>query len=203
MKIPTVFAICVLVALCSAPAVPAAGIKGSAHDFGIDDLASESDLCAVCHVPRKTDLAAPLVPLWDTRASSPFTLYGATRPAVDAPGRSSSASSHCLACHDGIIATDIRHGRMGTSTNRPDAHNQNGSHPVGIIYDARLASQNPSLYDPTARSSGLGGTIDKDLLFDSRLECSSCHDVHAKKGHSVLLRMANARSALCLTCHNK
>ncbi len=41
------------------------------------------------------------------------------------------------------------------------------------------------------------------MLIDGRMECSSCHDVHDRNGHAKLLVKSNARSALCVTCHDK
>jgi predicted CXXCH cytochrome family protein len=58
------------------------------------------------------------------------------------------------------------------------------------------------LFDPTTTPSGLGGTIDADMLFTAKVECASCHDVH-DSGFPSLLVMDNAASALCLTCHDK
>jgi len=35
------------------------------------------------------------------------------------------------------------------------------------------------------------------------VECSSCHDVHNGTGFGALLKVDNAGSQLCLTCHTK
>ncbi|NOY60274.1 MAG: cytochrome C, partial [Calditrichaeota bacterium] len=79
-------------------------------------------------------------------------------------------------------------------------------HPVSFTYDAALASTDGGLYDPTSQTSGLGGTIDADMLYSSKLQCASCHDVHNNHSNGTsghLLVKSNASSALCLTCHNK
>ena len=39
------------------------------------------------------------------------------------------------------------------------------------------------------------------MLFNDRLECASCHDVHNSYNQAGLLVKSNADSALCLTCH--
>jgi len=57
--------------------------------------------------------------------------------------------------------------------------------------------------DPTTTSSGLGGTIDGDMLLANQVQCASCHDVHNAANLNFLLVKDNANSALCLTCHNK
>ena len=61
------------------------------------------------------------------------------------------------------------------------------------------------MQNPETAMSGLGGTIDNDLLIDNKLECSSCHDVHNGAAEDVgnLLVKSNSGSALCLTCHLK
>ena len=48
-----------------------------------------------------------------------------------------------------------------------------------------------------------GSTIKIDMLFGDSLECASCHDVHAANTFSYLLKIDNAGSDLCLTCHDK
>ncbi|MDP2364722.1 MAG: cytochrome c3 family protein, partial [Ignavibacteria bacterium] len=75
------------------------------------------------------------------------------------------------------------------------------------------------LNDPSITPSGLGGTIEDDLLGEGgMLSCTTCHDVHVSRNtqgcigcHSVhpfvtrtlSLRIPNEGSQLCLTCHNK
>jgi len=99
-------------------------------------------------------------------------------------------SKTCISCHDGIVA--------------PDAY---GGNTCGTTILA-LATKDGELYDPSTKLSGLNGstgTINADMLFLNRMECSSCHDVHNKyamPGMKLLVK-DNAGSALCLTCHNK
>jgi predicted CXXCH cytochrome family protein len=76
-------------------------------------------------------------------------------------------------------------------------------HPVSFVYDANLANSDGGLYDPTNTQSGLGGTINEDMLIGAKVQCASCHDVHNGYGNPHLLLKANDASALCLTCHNK
>ena len=80
-------------------------------------------------------------------------------------------------------------------------------HPVSFTYDDSLAVQDGGLYMPSSSPSGLGGTIDEDLLIDSQMECKSCHDVHngpaAAAVNDHLLEITQVQSQLCLTCHDK
>ncbi len=75
-------------------------------------------------------------------------------------------------------------------------------HPVSFLFDAALASADGGLFDPTTQSSGLGGTIDDDMLFSNKVQCASCHDPHDDANWPFLVK-SNAASALCQTCHTK
>lgn len=75
-----------------------------------------------------------------------------------------------------------------------DAKKGAGNHPVGIAYprdDRRYAwvPAGPKLFCD-------------EHQHDCRLYCSTCHNPHTG-GTRALLRMDNARSALCLACHIK
>jgi predicted CXXCH cytochrome family protein len=53
------------------------------------------------------------------------------------------------------------------------------------------------------RISVNGEQIAEDMLFNGRMECASCHDVHNAFNNDELLLKPNGGSGLCLTCHNK
>jgi hypothetical protein len=89
---------------------------------------------------------------------------------------------------------------------------------MGFVYEGVLAAADGALHDPSTRavtvgaggSRSLTGTVASLMLFNGRLECASCHDVHntftAADGVGVgypLLRVSKGGSAICLTCHNK
>jgi predicted CXXCH cytochrome family protein len=123
------------------------------------------------------------------------------------PGQPGGVSKLCLSCHDGSIGIDAFGGSTGVPTKMdPTAAGFVGidlsdDHPVSFAYTAALDTA--GLHDPTTTNSGLGGTIDVDMLFGTNLECASCHDPHRVPGVSKFLRKANTASALCLTCHDK
>lgn len=73
-------------------------------------------------------------------------------------------------------------------------------HPVSFTYDATLASADGHLVMPVSASWVDAGH--KVPLFNSKLECASCHDVH-DDSNSPFLRKNNVGSALCLSCHVK
>lgn len=136
-------------------------------------------------------------------------------------GLSSPDATGCLACHSpdaGIVgagATDFRVFRIGTDLTN--------DHPVGVSF--------PSNNGPGTDFKTPGGTkgstkfydnngnnhMDKDeiRLYDSgagpKVECASCHDPHGVSPgggpggafNATFLRVSNAGSAVCMTCHSK
>jgi predicted CXXCH cytochrome family protein len=175
--------------------------------------------CHNCHLPHKAatpdDPAASWgVPLWSTAQTSDglptFTLYGSetfnalatdiTQP--DGP------SKLCLGCHDGSY---IAFKYMPGSTAIFGPNDLAKSHPVSFTYDSALAARHPkgSLRDPAVATSGLGGTIRKDLLDDhGKMQCTSCHDVHTSGKGEFMLRYdydvaTHTDNILCRVCHDK
>ncbi len=98
--------------------------------------------------------------------------------------------------------------------------NPSSHHPVGIQYPAGLNAK-PNFNQPNGQSAGIAffdsngnGQPDSDeiQLFGASgvatVECASCHREHgnapppAEAAHNRYLRVDNAGSALCVTCHN-
>jgi len=130
------------------------------------------------------------------------------------------SATGCLACHSpnagipGIGAADFTVAALGT-----DLRND---HPIGMPYPAAFFEAT-DFKRPLGISAGTfffdgngNGSIDNGdvRLFDDtgvpKVECGSCHDPHgvpsAGEGsvfRPTFLRVSNASSALCLTCHNK
>ncbi len=182
-------------------------ISGSAHDFSNENWNSSGEICIVCHTPHNADVTVTDAPLWNHEVTSAtFTLYSSAT--LDAAvGQPDGSSKLCLSCHDGTVAVDNFGGRTNgnefVSGDELIGTDLSDDHPVSFVYDATLASTDGGLYDPTTTNSGLGGTIDDDLLIGNKVQCASCHDVHNGSGVADLLRKSNANSAFCLTCHNK
>jgi hypothetical protein len=113
----------------------------------------------------------------------------------------------------------------------PDLHT---THPISFTYDTALAAADGGLENPAtykigdaktnltiqtapvpaswAGTSLSGKTIKQAMLFNDKMQCSSCHDVHRLEGSSptsgILARLsgtdADGRgSLLCRTCHIK
>jgi predicted CXXCH cytochrome family protein len=180
-----------------------AGLAGSAHDFRHLSL-SQDMVCLPCHTTSDTDDAKP--PLWrHERSEAQIIPYESPTGSLDAtiynPG--AGVTGACLSCHDGTIALEASGSMPRISSASKVGLDLRNSHPVGFVYDSFLATKDGGLHDPATTDSGLGGTIEEDMLINGRMECSSCHDAHDRSGQPNMLIKSNARSALCLTCHNK
>jgi len=191
-----------------------AQIAGTAHDFSTESWAPTTNRgCGVCHTTHQS-IQVTSAPLWnhETTVVAGYTLYDSPTfnggSTITDPGASSRL---CLSCHDGTVALENFGGiTTGTTYIDPSAriggvagNDMSTEHPISFDYTDALASSDGGLYPPTTTNSGLGSTIDNDMLFDSRMECASCHDVHNRYGVMHLLKMSNVNSELCLTCHNK
>lgn len=199
--------------LLAAQSVLGGSITESPHDFrGMGWNGGR--ICVFCHTPLEFDAASPGAMWSDRGAPSPYKLYNS--PSVEATRLSPSGNSKvCLSCHDGAIATDRSSGATGSSL-IPAAKNVENTllnhHPVGFLYDREMTSSSGGLFDPGARTVTVGtgeqsrtGTITSTLLFDGRMECSSCHDVHNTftVGTKRLVKSAIDGRTICLACHDK
>jgi predicted CXXCH cytochrome family protein len=190
-------------------------IMGSPHDFRRYPWSRSGEICLPCHAPHYPETLP--APLWNHELSTQtYITYAKTHsPAMDAKvgSQPDGISKKCVSCHDGIVAPDVYGGNTGGTASSLFGENLMGTvpsnnHPISFIYDTALATKDGDLYDPSTKLSGMTGstgTINADMLFLNRMECSSCHDVHNTKAvpGTKLLVKDSAGSALCLTCHNK
>ncbi len=184
-------------------------IEGSAHDLSA--LHADAQICVFCHTPHGADTSVTDAPLWNHEVTTQtYELYNS--PTLDATmEQPSGASRLCLSCHDGTVAVDSYGGNQGVIFLGGDlaigADGLANDHPVSFRYDDSLADIDGELHPPSSAPSGLGSTIDRDLLFNGYMECSSCHDVHngptAAAVNDNLLMITQTGSQLCLTCHDK
>jgi len=167
------------------------------------------------------------LPLWNHSLAgftTTFTMYenGPGAPldgpkALQAFGQMvpGNASLLCLSCHDGSIAVNsygnssqlTESVSSGTTfiTNKyqigKDKYLGN-HHPIGFDYDAvqsvdtEIRNADDAFLTPA--------TSVRDHLFDSHMECATCHSVHntGNTGERLLWR-SDQNSELCLTCHDK
>jgi len=167
---------------------------------------AHSDLfsCDGCHTPHHAELL-PGVPLWNgLETTITFTeMYSSESFDGTIDAQPSGNSRLCLGCHDGA--------NPDYSWMNPDfifgASDLVNSHPISFVYDSALANLDGALKDPSEAST-IGGTILEDLLDpESKVQCSSCHDVHTSGVGEKLLRGydygMNHGPELCRMCHIK
>lgn len=207
---------------CFATVSLAASIVGSDHDFSIStgpppyNTFSGDRICIACHTPHNADVSEPDAPLWNHMVTrTTFTLYAGTGT-LDATdlGQPDGSSRLCLSCHDGTVALDSFGGATGGTHLDAGATSMLGigmenDHPISFTYDAALVAADGALERPTDAGGGqyevIGTTNGTGItlpLFNSKLQCASCHVVH-DPAFIPFLRGSNAGSALCLTCHLK
>lgn len=181
-----------------------AAISGSAHDFS-GQAWSGGRICIVCHTPHHADTTVADSPLWNHAVTTAtFTPYSGNGTLDATVGQPDGVSKLCLSCHDGTVAVDSFGGTTGTVLITGNANlgtDLSNDHPISFTYDAALATADGELTTPQSNS-----TVDGVLpLFNGKLECASCHDVHntASAGNPSLLLDTTAGSALCLRCHVK
>ena len=185
-------------------------ITGSAHDFSSVAWAPTNDqICVVCHTPHLAMNVAD-APLWNHELSvATYTLYDSPTFDGTVGADLSSSSKLCLSCHDGTVALANFSGTTGVGTSIAatalvgSGGDMSNDHPISFTYNDALAITDDGLRPPTTTNSGMGSTITNDMLFLNMMECASCHDVHNQLGFPSLLKINNAASALCLTCHAK
>jgi hypothetical protein len=160
---------------------------------------------------------------------------------VGAPSGASLACLSChdgtLAVNEGIGGGFLGGGSVSSGPIDPSAQigpDLHVVHPISFTYDAALATADGGLENPTTYKIGdpktaltystapvpaswsgtslTGKTIDEALLFDHKMQCSSCHDVHKLEGSApssgILTRISGndaggKGSTLCRTCHIK
>jgi len=193
---------------------PGTGVAGTVHDARVYFVSDQ--VCIQCHAPHNTGTERPL---WNHAMSTAnYTLYGSSTMNA-ASGQPGPMSKLCLSCHDGTVGISdyggspvgpggIRFGRGDKAYIATDLRND---HPVGIAYDTALATSDRGLADPATKSVTIGtvksrtGTIASMMLYDGKVECPSCHDVHNiyTAGNKGLVKVGLTGSSLCLQCHTK
>jgi len=186
-----------------------AGMAGTKHDFTSQGWSGGS-ICAPCHTPHNANTAITGAPLWaHATTAATYTLYSSPTMNATVTQPTNYASKLCLSCHDGTVALDSFGGKTGTSfisAANKTGTDLRGTHPIGIVFNAALATADKGLFNPDTKTIPTGDTVTKGMLFGTgALECASCHDVHntVSAGNTFLLRVTATGSALCLTCHNK
>ena len=200
-----------------------AAVTGSSHDLSAE-IASLDDVCSICHAPHSNVNNPADGMLWN-HIDGTITSYAVySSLTMEAPGGQPGPTSLlCLSCHDGSVAVDS-FGIKGTARTgtlfidnaaftQAGGLNQMGAalsddHPIGMTYNVADGELNATTTGLSFNDGATSGTV-ADLLFGAgTVECASCHDVHntqssAGANGEGLLRVSNAGSGLCTTCHAK
>lgn len=170
-------------------------VRGTVHDLasvqrrrgGAAGVTTGS--CMFCHAryPQTTDPGIPVGSVTTYRMYDSPTMDAAT------PAGPTGTSLACLSCHDGVVAGQAFGGEgMSLGTDLRD------DHPISIEYDPAG--------DPGLRSAEEVTEMGLKLFMEDgflRVQCGTCHDPHDGSVGNAFLRIDNAGSRLCLTCHNK
>lgn len=143
--------------------------------------------CHSCHIPHNAS-TMPGVPLWNgSETVTSFTMYSSHTFQAAIDGQPSGSSRLCLSCHDGASPRYV----WMADTRKFEAGELVNSHPISFLYDSALVAADGHLKDPSQPST-LGRTIGEDLLDgESKVQCSSCHDVHMSGVGEYMLRGYN------------
>ena len=186
--------------------IQAGSIINSTHDFSTSEQ-NNGEVCIYCHTPHNANGSTTVLWNRDLKDPSVYTLYNSST-LEEQPVGPGSVSLLCLCCHDGIISTEnilpdfSFHGKSPECTNchsmlDPAAApftDLSDDHPVSIPY---------SLVSPGLHERPINDVFPNGVrLFEGRVECASCHNVH-DPDNRPFLRIADSGSALCYTCHIK
>ncbi len=193
----------------AASVVQGGTVVGTPHDLAARAAGAEDQLCVYCHTRHSVTAARPL---WNHEKSpAGYTLYASSAMNF-APIQPGAVSKLCLSCHDGTVGL-LNYGGRAVGATAADVysvlHGQNGNtvigrganlsndHPIGFTYDSALATADRGLVTPASDELVVAGVP----LFESKLECSTCHNPHDNT-LGGFLRISKAASTLCLKCHS-
>lgn len=207
---------------------------GPRNNYGdIAEQTGKDRICIYCHAPhngRLPDETVSYTPLWNhaTTLISDFTMYSSgkapaensedTSIAMEVATQPGAVSLLCLSCHDGSIAISAygynpsgsrgsasgarATGRILIGGGTGDLRNH---HPIGFYYiDAVKRNGGLKPLDTLVLGANRYGLTIEDLLWNGRVECTTCHDVHNGRSEgSKFTYVEDRHSNFCLSCHRK
>lgn len=208
-----------------------AGVVGSKHDLtatGVGNFStttSTAEVCVFCHTPHGGLSSG--APLWNRGAApGPYTMYNATfSPTINmtVAGSPQGVSAACLSCHDGAVAFDVlvnattsvsgtynytaagldrgwtftgADSLTGRGAPTEFGTNLTNQHPISVTYDPTA----DTAFNPAATVTAAGLVLYGTSA--NQVECGTCHNPHDTTT-VPFLRISNAASAMCTSCHVK
>lgn len=184
-----------------------AGVMTSDHNVG-------GNGCKSCHAPHNgsvatggADQSTGTLLLWD-RAISTLTYGTYSSPtmqntAAEIGGSVPTATEPrlysllCMSCHDGVTTPGLVSGQaaVGSGNATTSSYGLRNDHPVNMSHNE---TNDPGLVAAATVATTLrlysgGGST-------NTVQCGSCHEPH-NNTNSPFLRVSNASSGLCLSCH--
>jgi len=207
------------------------GVANSPHDFAVQPWNGRQEICRVCHVPHDHSQAAQRYLnglLWNHGLSSAtYTMYNqawSSSITGTTSAQPDGTAKLCLGCHDGTVGIDTFDKYAGGAYFIDDFNplfkipafangaqlDLRGTHPISIAFPTGQTGDGRNFTDPAVATWNSGDTV-ASTLDRSKVQCSTCHDVHDKESlaGTRLLRTAQTvneggvASGLCLTCHVK
>ena len=181
------------------------------NESGLTDY---GEVCVYCHTPHA---GQSIVALWNRDVNTgSYSMYDAVFSStmdMTVAASPQGVSLACLSCHDGTIGLDVILNVPNADTtltgdpSRTISANAGqffanlgtdlqNDHPISVTYDETV---DLAFNAPTGTPPRVGGTLP---LYSGRVECGSCHNPH-NTTNEPFLRVSNAASALCTTCHIK
>jgi len=175
----------------------------------INGLNGEINSCNYCHLPSQEFTENAITLGWGNNSANRKFGTFSSNSSKDDKVIFTSQTKLCISCHDGSIANDnfIISNFDFDIINKNRNYTDGSNHPTSMKYDIWTAQKNKLLRDPSITPSGLGGTIEEDLLEDGMVTCLSCHNIHPMGSavnyeDELTLKITMVGSELCLTCHN-
>lgn len=195
-------------------------LTDSTNPYYTDGVNTTDEICVFCHTPHGASADAPL---WNRQYTpGAFSMYTSTTLDMTIQAAPESVSAACLSCHDGTTAFDSLINEPGNgndaitdaawlaswsgsgnkmnATNSPVAYlgtDLSDDHPISIAYDTTLDADFNAI---------VGNAVNGLPLYDgtnlNQVECGSCHNPH-EDILPAFLRISNAGSAICVSCHLK
>jgi predicted CXXCH cytochrome family protein len=177
-------------------------------------LVDYGEICVYCHTPHGGQVDAPL---WNRAFSAAtYQMYSSSTIDMTMDGQPTGISLACLSCHDGTIGLDVITNppnsfggsvpgtTPGTNTMPSSSFafldtDLRNDHPISVVYDP---AQDP-MFNTEASILAAGVQLYTDNTSPgNKVQCASCHNPH-NNTNVPFLRIDNAGSALCTTCHIK